>query len=210
MFKIGLPDGMLNRLAEKEWWRDLLAYDDDPLFVAVRDNYLSVYVRGKAIFKRVEEKNGKILATCDRRYFLSGEKGDLVFDGQKFRDKRKNGTVIESLSYNGPSDLKRRVKQIKRHPLVNLDDGDVSDKKRDLSEKACLALRAVRPEVINLEMALPGFVSRGKNIAPRIDMVHLVRSEVQNEPGVAVVFTEAKLFTNKKLVKAECTARVVT
>jgi hypothetical protein len=43
-FGMGLPNDMLDHLAKTKWWRDLLAYRDDgtPLFVAVRDNYLSM------------------------------------------------------------------------------------------------------------------------------------------------------------------------
>ena len=43
-FGMGLPNDMLDNLMKTEWWRDLLAYRDDgtPLFVAVRDNYLSI------------------------------------------------------------------------------------------------------------------------------------------------------------------------
>jgi hypothetical protein len=193
---------MLDRLGEKEWWQHLLAYRDEgtpptPLFVAVRNTYLSVYVRGRALFKRIEEIDGEIRATCDRRYFFGpgSDEGDLIFDGHKFYDRRDNNKEVAS--YNDRTDLKHRVERIKRYRLVNLDDDELSSEKEDLSEKACLASRAVRPEVINLEMALPGFRSpEGKKIAPRIDMVHLVKSEVRGKPAVATVFTEAKLFDN--------------
>jgi hypothetical protein len=210
MFDIRLPGGLLDRLGNMPWWSDLLAYRDEgrPLFVAARDMYLSVYVCGKAIFQRIEVRNGEIRATCDRRYFFGGDNGDLIFDGQNFRDERNNNPVVECLSYNDSSDLKRRVERIKRYPRVNLGDDELSEKKPDLSEKACLASRADRPEVINLEMALKGFESRNRNIAPRIDMVHLVRSE----PGVAIVFTEAKLFSNTASlrIRGNAPAPVVT
>ena len=46
-FGMGLPNDMLDHLMKMEWWRDLLTYRDDktPLFVAVRDNYLSIVQR---------------------------------------------------------------------------------------------------------------------------------------------------------------------
>jgi hypothetical protein len=57
-FGTGLPNDMLDHLMKMEWWRDLLTYRDGktPLFVAVRDNYLSIYVCGRAIFKRIWEE----------------------------------------------------------------------------------------------------------------------------------------------------------
>jgi hypothetical protein len=92
--------------------------------------------------------------------------------------------------------LETRTARLK---LPVLDDDTSSKDPMDIGEKECLASRAVRPSVINLEMALPGFVSKGKKIAPRIDMVHLE----PGRPGVAVVFTEAKLFSNKVLRVAD-------
>src|SRR5947208_5490815 len=99
-FAMGLPDGMLDQLDETKWWGHLLAYRDEgtPLFVALRDNYLSGYVSGRALFKKIEEKNGEIRATCDRRYFVGrgSDKGDLIFDRHNFYDKRDNNKIVES------------------------------------------------------------------------------------------------------------------
>ena len=89
MFEMSLKDGLLDRLAQQQWWRDLLAYRDPDngqhFFVAVRKDYLSVYFLGKAIFKKIyEDGKGAIVATVDRRYFdgAGSAKGDLVFDGK--------------------------------------------------------------------------------------------------------------------------------
>jgi hypothetical protein len=184
-FAMGLPNDMLDHLMKMEWWCNLLAYRDEgtPLFVAVRNNYLSVYVCGRAIFKRIWEERGAIHASFDGRYFY-GPKTEAVIDG-----------AAETIRNLDP--WVKRVKGFKK--LVILDDDTSSNDPMDIGEKECLASRAVRPSVINLEMALPGFVSKGKKIAPRIDMVHLE----PGRPSVAVVFTEAKLFSNKGLRVAD-------
>ena len=200
-FAIGLPNGMLDDLTKMKWWRDLLVYrhEGTPLFVAVRHDYLSVYVCGRAIFKRIWEERGAIHASFDGRYFYGPktEKGDLIFDGENVL--AKNGAVIDGAAETIRNlDLwVKRVKGFKK--LVILDDDTSSNDPTDIGEKECLASRAVRPSVINLEMALPGFVANEKKIAPRIDMVHLE----PGRPGVAVVFTEAKLFSNKGLRVAD-------
>jgi hypothetical protein len=99
MFQIRLPNDMLERLGKTEWWRDLLKYRDEennPLFVAVRNNYLSVYVCGRAIFKEISKKrNGEIHAVFDRRYFHGPKaaRGDLIFDGENVREE--NGAVVK-------------------------------------------------------------------------------------------------------------------
>jgi len=211
MFEIGLPDDMLDRMWKREWWRELLAYRDEgiPLFVAVRNNYLSVYVCGRAIFKEIrEKKNGAIHAIFDKRYFYGPKTpvGDLIFNGDNVCDK-KSGAVIQGGTAR-LRDLERWVKEIKKYKLVNLDDVTLSKESMDIGEKECLASRAANPKVINLEMALKGFVSNGRRTAPRIDMVHLER----NGPDVACVFTEAKLFRNKDSLRksGEDDAPVVT
>jgi hypothetical protein len=169
-FGMGLPNDMLDHLAKTKWWRDLLAYRDDgtPLFVAVRDNYLSIYVCGRAIFKRIWAERGAIRASFDRRYFYDSkaDKGDLIFDGENVL--ARNGAVIDRAAET-LRDLDLWVKRIKGYKkLVVLDDDTSSQDPMVIGEKECLASRAVRPSVINLEMALPGFVSNGKKIAPRI------------------------------------------
>ena len=200
-FAMGLPNDMLDHLMKMEWWCNLLAYRDEgtPLFVAVRDNYLSIYVCGRAIFKRIWEERGAIHASFDGRYFYGPKtnKGDLIFDGENVL--AKNGAVIDGAAET-IRNLDLWVKMIKGYrKLVILDDDTSSKDPMDIGEKECLASRAVRPSVINLEMALPGFVANEKKIAPRIDMVHLE----PGRPGVAVVFTEAKLFSNKELRVAD-------
>jgi hypothetical protein len=70
-FEKGLANDMLDHLMKVEWWRDLLTYRDGktPLFVAVRDNRLSIYVCRRVIFKRIREERGAIRVTFDGRYF---------------------------------------------------------------------------------------------------------------------------------------------
>ncbi|KRR23597.1 hypothetical protein [Bradyrhizobium retamae] len=203
-FTMKLPDGMPSRLVDTDWGKRLLSFRDgkDHLFIAVRDNYLSVYINGRALFKKIEEKNGKLVATFDQRYLLGKDQpsGDLHFDGEKVY--RKSGELVEKDC--SPLNLSAWVNRVKSYGLVNLDDETVSDEAEDLSEKGLLASGALRPSVINLEMALPGFPSVSKRtgkeilIAPRIDMVHLEPTET----GADLVFTEAKLFSNSGLRSA--------
>src|ERR1700737_2780769 len=89
MFEMSFKDGLLDRLAQQQWWHDLLAYRDPDngqhFFVAVRKDYLSVYFFGKAIFKKIyENKKGAIVATVVRRYFdgTGSARGDFVFAGE--------------------------------------------------------------------------------------------------------------------------------
>ena len=205
MFEMSLKDGLLDRLEQQQWWRDLLAYRDPDsgqhFFVAVRNNYISVYSFGKAIFKKVYvNRTGAIVATVDRRYFdgTASARGDLVFDGEML-----GGSNGAGRRYSSSADLADWAKMIKSYP---------PGKTAEPGEKECLAARALHPSVINLEMALPGFkkkfpveagLSRPTNkrsiIAPRIDMVHLKR----DGRLVQIVFTEAKLFSNTKSLRAD-------
>jgi hypothetical protein len=209
MFEMSLKDGLLDRLAQLQWWRDLLGYRDPDngqhFFVAVRKDYLSVYFFGNAIFKKIyENRSGAIVATVDRRYFdgPASSPGDLVFDGVTL-----GGSADPNRHYSGVADLAAWAKIIKSYPPGRSDAP---------GEKECLAPRALDPSVINLEMALPGFekeVSPGEDAtplaekasptAPRIDMVHLERSG----DNVQAVFTEAKLFSNTASLRADPNSR---
>jgi hypothetical protein len=183
-FTMRLPEGMVSRLAETNWGQQLLQYrdNDDHLFIAVRKNYLSAYLRGRAVFKRIEERNGSVVAVFDQRFLLGKDEpsGDLYFDGQKVYGK--TGGSIEH--EESPLNFVAWVNRVKNY------GEKISDAKEDLSEKAFLSKRALQPAVINLEMALPGFPSISKRtgkeilIAPRIDMVQLESTN----GGVELVF----------------------
>jgi hypothetical protein len=197
-FKMGLPEGMLDTLSATPWWKELLAYryNGQHLFIAVRKNYLSAYLLGRAVFKKISRDNkGKIVARFDRRYLFgpNAAPGDLTFDGEAITGK--DGTTVEH--EDAPPNFERWVRRVKSYGLVNLDDDELSDQEPDLSEKACLAPRALAPSVINLEMALPGYINptTGKVTAARIDMAHLAGEQ----GGAKLVFTEVKLFDNKAL-----------
>ncbi|MFZ2156449.1 MAG: hypothetical protein WAV72_10050 [Bradyrhizobium sp.] len=204
MFEMSLKDGLLDRLAQQRWWRDLLAYRDPDngqhFFVAVRKDYLSVYFLGKAIFKKIyENKKGAIVATVDRRYFdgSGSARGDLIFDGEML-----GGSSGTGRRYSSSADLAEWAKIIKSYP---------PGKAPDPGEKECLAARALDPFVVNLEMALPGFKKsppeadpssprkKKSSTAPRIDMVHLER----DGHSARIVFTEAKLFSNTSSLRAD-------
>jgi hypothetical protein len=207
MFEISLKDGLLDRLARQQWWRDLLAYRDPDngqhFFVAVRKDYLSVYFFGNAIFKKIyENQSGAIVATVDRRYFdgPGSSPGDLVFDGETLG----KSAADPGRRYSGAADLAAWAKIIKSYP---------PGKSSEPGEKECLAPRALDPFVVNLEMALPGFEKEEDNTsltavksaptAPRIDMVHLERD---GDANVRIVFTEAKLFSNTASLRADPTS----
>ena len=136
MFEMSLKHGLLDRLAQQQWWRDVLAYRDPDnghhFFVAVRKEYLSVYLLGKAIFKKIyEDGNGEIVATVDSRYFYGAgsAKGDLVFDGKVLGRPNETGR-----HYSSPADLAEWAKIIKSYP---------PGKTPAPGEKECLAARAL-------------------------------------------------------------------
>lgn len=201
-FTMRLPTGMVSRLAGTNWGKQLLDFrdGDNHLFIAVRDNYLSVYVEGRAVFKRIEEKGGKLVAVFDQRYLLGkgGPSGDLYFDGESVRPERGNAITLAPADVS-PLNFPAWVSRVKNY---DLDDPDQTAKPR---EKGCLAPLALKSSVVNLEMALPGFPSVSKKtgeeilIAPRIDMVHL---DTAASGSAELVFTEAKLFSNTRGLRA--------
>jgi hypothetical protein len=205
-FAMKLPEGMVARLAATEWGRRIFDYRQgkDHLFIAVRDRYLSVYINGRAVFKKVEEKNGRLVALFDQRYLYGKDhpSGDLCFDGEKIFRKGNESGRIES--EHSPRHFAAWVHRVRSYDLVDLGDEKVSSDPEDVSEKGSLARHALDPAVINLEMALPGFPSVSKKtgkeilIAPRIDMVRLE----QTGAGAELVFIEAKLFSNGALRSA--------
>jgi hypothetical protein len=196
-FAMRLPTGMVSRLAGTDWGRQLLGFRDgnDHLFIAVRDKYLSVYVEGRAVFKRIEEKGDKLVAVFDQRYLLGKDSpsGDLHFDGERIL-RNSGGEVKLAPDTVSPLTFSTWVSRVKNYDLA-----DSEDQSGQAREKGCLAPHALSPSVVNLEMALPGFPSqkdgRAILIAPRIDMVHLEPTQT----GAELVFTEAKLFSNKGL-----------
>jgi hypothetical protein len=198
-FAMNLPEGMVARLAATDWGRRIFDYrrGKDHLFIAVRDRYLSVYVNGRAVFKKVKEENGKLVALFDQRYLLGKDhpSGDLCFNGERVFRRRDEKSRIDGgealLDFSSWVDRVRTYELAKNSP----DDGE------DTSEKGALAVHAQHPSVINLEMALPGLTGISKKtgkeirIAPRIDMIHLAKTE----EGAELLFTEAKRFFNGAL-----------
>lgn len=198
-FAMNLPEGMVARLATTDWGRRIFDYrrGKDHLFIAVRDGYLSVYVNGRAVFKKVEEKKGKLVAVFDQRYLLGKDhlSGDLCFDGERVFRRRDEKSRIEG--GEALLDFSSWVDRVRNYELAESAPGGGED----ISEKGSLAGHAQHPSVINREMALPGLTGISKKtgkeirIAPRIDMIHLAKTE----EGAELVFTEAKRFFNGAL-----------
>ena len=111
-----------------------------------RDNYLSIYVCGRAIFKRIWEERGAIRASFDGRYFYGPKtnKGDLIFDGENVL--AKNGAVIDGAAET-LRDIDRWVKMIKGYRKLVILDDDTSSKdpmdigRRSASRRARFVLR---------------------------------------------------------------------
>ena len=132
------------------------------------------------------------------RRYVFGKKvppGDLFFDGETVREK--GGSIVED--EHAPPNFENFVGRLKKYRLKNPDDEGLSDEEHDLSEKACLAPRALASSVINLEMQLRGFRGQTSRSGARIDMAHLEPEQA----GARLVFTEAKLFSNTKSLRIE-------
>ena len=154
-FTMNLPDGMVPRLASTGWGKQLFNFRDgkDHLFIAVRDNYLSVYIEGRAVFKKIEEKGGKLVAVFDQRYLLGKDvpSGDLYFDGEKVFSKNDQRVERDDTPLNFAAWVSR---------VKNYDLADPDNENNDVREKGCLATRALSPSVIDLLPDLPSFISR--------------------------------------------------
>lgn len=204
MFTIGLPDDLLPKLNKQQWWRELLAYryQGAPLFIGLRDDYISVYVNGRAIYKEIYLTNGSIKAKFDRRYFYgpTAERGDMLFDGNVLIDEISRMTVD-----NGSRtirNLETWIKQVSEYSIANISDNTLTESKIKISEKECLAKRAARSNTINIEMALPGFRREdGKRVARRIDMVHIEERSADGQ--LFIIFTEAKLYRNTRSLRRD-------
>jgi hypothetical protein len=164
-----------------DWWRDVLdcrfmdvSGAQQPLFLAVRKNYLSVYVEGQSVMEirfRGEELNAKI----HHKFTTCGAKGQKhhVFDG----------AAVDGAAYSGTVTLSQWVARAQEHAKHK---GHVAA----IYEKQGVAVIASRnPHVIDVEMALPG---QGPD---RIDIVALERVE----SAISIVFYEVKRFDNPHL-----------
>lgn len=176
--------GLAALKAGPAWWRDLLAArfpdivgDSRRLFLAVRDGYLNAYVEGQSIMKIEFASSGERPAfsgSIHRKYVDHSATGQsyVKFDGHQ----------VDGVPYAGSAMLEEWIVAAQRYARNNGKDGHGSEK------QGVAVIAARNPQVIDLEMALPGHRSR-------IDLVALER----DGEAIRLAFYEAKLFGNPAL-----------
>ena len=163
------------------WWQDILAarFEDKnkqkrPLMLAVRNGYLNAYAEGQSILK-IEFKGAPgpervLCGSIHHKYVIKETVGQkyLCFDGQ----------TAGEVNYDRLSMLEKWIE---------------TSKEFTKPEKEGVAIITDNnPNVIDVEMALPGHRSR-------IDMVALER----HGSAIRIAFYEAKCFSNSSLVSNE-------
>lgn len=158
------------------WWKTIA--DDRDLFIAIRKDYINVYLNGSSLLKLWLEGD-KLVGETHYKYLLVPEARRpyvRVVDGQ---------AVIESHADLFQSDLSN-IQALKR--AANAYSG---------GEKSGVhQIVMSNPNVIDVEIAFGAANERtGSITANRIDFAALR----QQPAGIEVVFYEAKQFSNKEL-----------
>ena len=167
--------------------------EDPGLFVAIRDDYLSVYYQGQALARVFGRSDGTVAAEVHVKYLVDPTVQACA--------------VVDEQGRIAPLDASDRF-QIP----VNSDIADVERLKAaaapysGVEKQGVHELALADPAVIDLEIALsvPGKKKR-KFVARRIDLAVLVSDEV----GAKIRFVEAKHFTNPELRTSGAAAPVV-
>lgn len=175
--------------AASGWWRDVL--DDETLIVALRGGYLNVYWKGQSIFK-VEPAAVGLKATTHEKYLLDpGLSRQVRFDGNAFDTGELERKAF--LRVYGQGSLAR----MKR--AAEIYSGE--------EKSGCHLIALANPNVIDVEVAIPGSVEKGdagaEVVSPRIDILALERF---GDAFARLVFWEAKAFKNPELGSARSAA----
>ena len=192
----------LDELARNEsgaWWRDVLLRDD--LFIAVRRSSLNVYYRGGSLYRIDEKDDGTASPKTHVKYLVRQQQvlAELK-DGEfklpttgKFKKQREivwkryqSGVTLRDM-IRSASDL-AGVEKTGLHPLI-VGNSHVIDVEVSL-ERAGEA-EPIEPEVTDDDHD----TEQKKRFQDRIDVTTLERKE----DTIAVVFHEAKHFTNPAL-----------
>ncbi|OYU87858.1 MAG: hypothetical protein CFE29_20760 [Bradyrhizobiaceae bacterium PARB1] len=188
----GISDAFLDhldQLARQEsgsWWRDVLLRDD--VFLAVRRNSLNVYYRGGSIFRIDDRGDGTASPKTHVKYLVRQQQtlAELV-DGE-FRPN-----AIGWTHYAGDETLKdmirsagdlARAEKTGLHPMI-MSSSAVIDVE--------IALGRIRENALAGDTADSG--QPPSNRQDRLDVATLER----RDQSIAVVFHEAKHFTNTAL-----------
>ena len=194
VFSRGLDDKFVDwlnkRYADGGWWKTLV--DDEELFLAIRENYVSVYYRGGSLLKLKDNGEGEI----HHKYLLE--------DYETHLDSKLNGWV--KIGENRVEIVKGYAKIIKDGGFI--DGLDVAKLKvgmdrnlgKEVSERECVHNVALANfwNVLDVEIAIKG--ERGE-----IDFAALE----ENGKDVKLVFFEAKCFQNSDLRSRDVPPKVV-
>jgi hypothetical protein len=168
--------------AASGWWRDVL--DDETLIVALRGGYLNVYWKGQSIFK-VEPATVGLRATTHEKYLLDpGLSRQVRFDGTAFdTDGLERKAFLRVYDRGSLARMKR---------AAEIYSGE--------EKTGCHLIALANPNVIDVEVAIPGSVEKGdagaEIVSPRIDILAL---EPMGADLARLVFWEAKAFKNPEL-----------
>jgi len=179
-FKRGISQQFVDRLnAEYKaggWWKSIA--DDRELFIAIRKDYINVYLNGNSLLKLWQE-NGELVGETHYKYLLAPESARPYI---KVLGGRAEIDVAASLFIGDLSDLA----SLKRS--ANVYTGD--------EKKGVHRIVMSNPNVVDVEIAFGAEnETSGSITANRIDFAALR----QGASGLEVVFYEAKLFANKEL-----------
>ena len=177
-FKRRLSESFKEALGSEQWLAQYL--NDEELFPAIRDGYVSIYYRGNCLLKLKGSSNGGISGEVHYKYLLDPEAGDIYIsaDDNQYKlpkiDTRSDGAV-------------RKLKKSSR-PYVGVEKKGVH---------AIIKNNADR--VVDVEIA---FSSTGKQ--NRIDLCALM----EEGERVRLRFYECKHFSNGE-IRAETEPKVV-
>lgn len=179
-FKRGISQQFVDRLNTEYkaggWWKSIA--DDRDLFVAIRKDYLNVYLNGNSLLKLWQEGD-QLVGETHYKYLLAPETARpyvKVMGGKALID---GTTSLFSSDLSDFSALKR---------AANVYSGD--------EKKGVHQIVMSNPNVIDVEIAFGAESERtGSVTANRIDFAALR----QGQTGLEVVFYEAKQFSNKEL-----------
>ena len=179
-FNRGLSNDFVNALndeyGKRSWWRNLV--DDRETFLAIRDDYVNVYYGGCSLLL-LKLNGNRLEGTVDYKYLLRPDLQDvsrsiMVVDGKPDLGQQSRRFFLDDLS--NLNDLKRAVE-----PYVGEEKTGVHD------------IILGNPNVLDVEIALSD-----AGTAPRIDLLAIH----QVDEGFEIRFYEAKLFSNKRELRA--------
>ena len=186
-------DEALSEPKQGHWWRDLLSLwcpsgqstGDYGLRLAIRNGYMNFYRRGQSVARVSLNRNRKPKLSVHAKYVLPKGKRQTV-KGQEYVTLTTDLIVRrgrqDSLPYNGIETLKGWVCAV---------DEDYSGEEKRLVDE--LLGVPQNDGVVDLEMGLPAW--RGKNTAPRMDLVSIERAD----GALTVYFGEVKRVNDSRL-----------